>query len=109
MRDRGTAKFFHGRVKELSAFKELVEFTSQKCSCCGHTEKRNRLSQSRFVCQQCGFEENADVNAAKNILACGISSNQKTDCGVFVSPLICENVGQNAVKRQKDIFGYGSI
>ena len=84
-------------------------FTSQKCSCCGHTEKRNRLSQSKFVCVQCGFEENADVNAAKNILACGVSSNQKTDCRVFVSPLIHTDVGLNAVKRQNDTFGYESI
>ena len=78
------------------------QYTSQKCSCCGYTEKSNRLSQSRFVCVQCGYQENADVNAAKNILACGISSNQKTDCRVFVSPIIHSGVGQNTVKRQKD-------
>ena len=45
--------------------------TSLKCSECGHTEKTNRKSQSKFECVSCGHKENADVNAAKNILAAG--------------------------------------
>ncbi len=45
--------------------------TSQRCSCCGHTEKENRLSQAEFKCIACGYEENADVNAAKNIKTIG--------------------------------------
>ena len=45
--------------------------TSQRCSCCGHTAKQNRESQALFRCQSCGHEENADVNAAKNILTVG--------------------------------------
>ena len=45
--------------------------TSQQCSCCGHTAKENRQSQARFKCLACGYEENADVNAAKNILTVG--------------------------------------
>jgi len=46
-------------------------FTSQRCSECGHTEKENRQTQSQFVCLACGFEANADVNGACNILAAG--------------------------------------
>ncbi|ECC1659598.1 IS200/IS605 family element transposase accessory protein TnpB [Salmonella enterica subsp. salamae] len=46
-------------------------YTSQRCACCGHTAKENRLSQSKFVCQACGYTANADVNAARNILAAG--------------------------------------
>ena len=46
-------------------------YTSQACSACGHTEKLNRESQARFKCVACGHAENADVNAAKNILAAG--------------------------------------
>ena len=46
-------------------------YTSQRCSVCGHTDKNNRLSQSKFQCQHCGHNENADRNAAKNILAAG--------------------------------------
>jgi putative transposase len=41
--------------------------TSRTCSVCGHCEKANRQSQSSFVCKQCGFCLNADVNAAINI------------------------------------------
>jgi IS605 OrfB family transposase len=41
--------------------------TSRRCSVCGHTEKLNRVSQSEFKCRRCGYEENADLNAAKNI------------------------------------------
>jgi len=45
--------------------------TSQRCSCCGHTSKENRLSQAEFECIACGYEENDDVNAAKNIKTVG--------------------------------------
>lgn len=44
-------------------------YTSQKCSTCGHTKKENRMSQAQFACVQCGHSENADINAAKNVLA----------------------------------------
>jgi len=43
--------------------------TSRTCSSCGHCDKGNRRSQSKFVCQKCGFEVNADINAAINIEA----------------------------------------
>lgn len=45
--------------------------TSQRCSCCGHVAAENRRSQAVFQCVACGHAENADVNAAKNILAAG--------------------------------------
>lgn len=41
--------------------------TSQRCNHCGHTEKNNRVSQSKFVCKACGHIDNADINASKNI------------------------------------------
>jgi IS605 OrfB family transposase len=41
--------------------------TSRRCSECGHVEKRNRVSQSLFRCRVCGFMEDADLNAARNI------------------------------------------
>jgi putative transposase len=43
-------------------------YTSQECSICGHIEKGNRKTQSQFKCLACGHEENADINAAKNVL-----------------------------------------
>ena len=47
--------------------------TSRTCSACGHCEKANRQSQAKFLCKQCGFSENADFNAAKNISSLGAS------------------------------------
>ena len=37
----------------------------------GHTDKGNRKNQAVFCCLSCGYTSNADVNAAKNILAAG--------------------------------------
>ncbi len=45
--------------------------TSRTCSCCGHVAAENRLTQAKFECVSCGHCENADVNAARNILAAG--------------------------------------
>jgi putative transposase len=43
--------------------------TSTTCSCCGYSDKRNRVRQNLFTCVKCGHSENADLNAAKNIKA----------------------------------------
>jgi putative transposase len=48
-------------------------YTSQRCSECGHTEKKNRKNQASFSCVSCSFTTNADVNAARNILAAGLA------------------------------------
>lgn len=45
--------------------------TSLTCRICGHKDKSNRQTQERFECTDCGHTENADINAAKNILAAG--------------------------------------
>jgi putative transposase len=47
------------------------QYTSQTCSRCGHACAENRRSQSEFVCVVCGHEEDADINAAKNIMRAG--------------------------------------
>jgi transposase len=41
--------------------------TSRRCSRCGHVDKRSRVSQSGFRCCLCGYELNADLNAAENV------------------------------------------
>lgn len=43
------------------------KYTSRTCPICGHIDKRNREG-TVFKCVKCGFEDNADLNAAKNIL-----------------------------------------
>ncbi len=42
-------------------------YTSQACNECGHCERANRRSQSKFVCKGCGHVAHADINASKNI------------------------------------------
>lgn len=54
------------------------QYTSQKCSRCGYVSKDNRKMQACFKCMACGFEANADHNAALNILAAG---HAVTACG----------------------------
>jgi len=46
-------------------------YTSQRCNKCSHTHAGNRVSQSKFKCVSCGHQDNADRNAALNILAAG--------------------------------------
>ncbi|MDQ3247975.1 MAG: transposase [Chloroflexota bacterium] len=41
--------------------------TSRTCPCCGHIDKANRKSQSKFLCVDCGFSGLADYIAAGNI------------------------------------------
>jgi putative transposase len=53
-----------GRVQKMPP-----AFTSQRCSACGHVDRKSRESQARFRCTACGYACNADVNAAKNIAA----------------------------------------
>jgi putative transposase len=45
--------------------------TSRTCPCCGHVSAENRKTQAQFLCVECGFEENADLVGAINILARG--------------------------------------
>jgi len=45
--------------------------TSRTCPCCGHIAKENRLTPTKFLCVDCGYEENADVVGAMNVLAPG--------------------------------------
>lgn len=43
-------------------------YSSQRCNVCGNISKKNRKSQEKFECISCGNKDNADKNAAKNIL-----------------------------------------
>jgi len=48
-------------------------FTSQQCRACGHIASSSRESQAVFRCVNCGYADHADANAARNILARGLS------------------------------------
>ena len=64
-------------------------YTSQRCSCCGHTSKENRKSQADFVCLACGYKDHADLNAAKNILTAGQAG------------MACLNANRNSGRQQE--------
>lgn len=66
------------RYKAENAGRIMIQinpaYTSQTCRICGHCEKANRESQAVFECVKCHHTENADLNAAKNILTAGLRS-----------------------------------
>jgi putative transposase len=51
-------------------------YTSQQCSGCGKVDGASRISQSQFVCTNCGSIFDADVNAAKNVWLLANISNK---------------------------------
>jgi putative transposase len=71
-----------GKVRQFTVYKAIKanklaiadppDGTSQECSKCSHTHPDNRISQSLFVCRNCGFTENADYNASLVIKNTGI-------------------------------------
>jgi len=54
--------------------------TSQDCSVCGHWEEKQRKSQSKFVCGNCGEEMNGDYNGARNIAKSTKYVTSKSEC-----------------------------
>ncbi len=54
-------------------------YTSQECSKCGHTDRRNRNGEL-FVCRACGHSANADVQASHNILSRFLSGPYGAGC-----------------------------
>ena len=60
------------KAEEKGIIFNLIDpsYTSKRCSKCGNIHKENRdckNNQAKFKCVVCGHEENADLNAAKNI------------------------------------------
>ena len=45
--------------------------TSRTCPACGHVSADNRQTQARFACVDCGYENNADLVGAINVLERG--------------------------------------
>jgi DNA-directed RNA polymerase subunit RPC12/RpoP len=58
---------YEAEVVGISVEQVTPAYTSQRCSRCGTTLRENRQTRERFCCQTCGYEVNADYNAAKNV------------------------------------------
>ena len=71
-------EIYRSEAKRTGTRIELVDprNTSRECAKCGYTDKRNRETQARFVCQHniCRHEDNADTNAAKVIHGRGVAA-----------------------------------
>ncbi len=72
---------WHGRKNGCDVVYVAAAYTSQTCSTCGHIAPESRESQADFCCVNCGYAANADVNAAKNILAAGLAVTGRGDFG----------------------------
>ncbi|MHB1511830.1 MAG: zinc ribbon domain-containing protein [Acidiferrobacter sp.] len=57
------------RYKAVKAGKLCIKInpyqTSQKCAECGHIHPGNRVSQSAFVCQACGYQDRRSQRGAR--------------------------------------------
>jgi putative transposase len=74
------------------------QYTSQTCPCCGHVASANRKTQAKFECLDCGYENNADVVGAMNILARG---HRAAACGEDGSGLACKRKTKPASAKQE--------
>ncbi|WP_160135356.1 RNA-guided endonuclease InsQ/TnpB family protein [Halococcus salsus] len=73
------------------------QYTSQRCSACGHTAKGNRSNgDDEFGCQKCGYELHADYNAAKNIGWKYVRTGQKSRSGRAARQLALKSGTVNA-------------
>jgi len=78
-------------------------FTSQQCSCCGRIAVENRKTQALFECVQCGHAENADRNAARNILLRAKETIAQRRCALM--PVRARlRAARNRVQRLKEVL-----
>jgi len=84
--DQGWGEFYRQLEYKLAwnggmLLKVPAQYTSQTCPCCDHVSKDNRKTQAKFLCINCGYENNADVVGSINILARG---HRVLACGEMV-------------------------
>ena len=63
---------YKAKLEGIKLKKIPAKNTSRACSKCGYIDKENRKKQAAFRCIKCGFEANADYNAALNIARGGV-------------------------------------
>ncbi|WP_190047167.1 zinc ribbon domain-containing protein, partial [Streptomyces galilaeus] len=70
--------------------------SSKLCSACGSLQQKMPLQVRTWTCD-CGTTHDRDVNAAKNILAVGLTASV---CGAGVRPQRKTPGGQSAMKQK---------
>jgi transposase len=58
---------WNSQKRGVQATPVISAYSSQECSVCHYTDRKNRPDQRTFRCQVCGFEAHADHNASVNI------------------------------------------
>jgi len=58
---------WNSQKRGVQATPVISAYSSQECSVCHYTDRKNRPDQRTFRCQVCGFEAHADHNAAVNL------------------------------------------
>ncbi|KOV51075.1 transposase [Streptomyces sp. AS58] len=71
--------------------------SSKLCSTCGSLQQKMPLHVRTWTCDACGVTHDRDVNAAKNLLAVGLTV---AACGAGVRPQRSTPGGQSATKQE---------
>ena len=58
---------WNSQKRGVQATPVISAYSSQECSACHYTDRKNRPDQRTFRCQVCGFEAHADFNASMNL------------------------------------------
>ncbi len=58
---------WNSQKRGVMATPVISAYSSQECSVCHYTDRKNRPDQRTFRCQVCRFEAHADYNAAVNL------------------------------------------
>ena len=58
---------WNSQKRGVQATPVIAAYSSQECSMCHYTDRKNRPDQRTFRCQVCGFEAHADTNGSLNI------------------------------------------
>ncbi|SLK00903.1 putative transposase [Arthrobacter sp. P2b] len=90
------------RAKAESAGREFIQvdptYTSQTCSACGYRDATNR-SGKMFVCLSCWHRDDADINAAINILRAGLALRDATQAVVTRSRITAKSQREGLAVR----------
>ena len=91
-----------GDLRRMLAYKAVTvvavnpAYTSQTCHACGHVSAASRPCQARFECVSFGHTAQADVNAARNILALGTGATGRQGALALATPLTRQPVWEAA-------------
>jgi transposase len=58
---------WNSQKRGVLATRVISAYSSQECSVCHYTDRKNRPDQRTFRCQACGWQAHADHNASVNI------------------------------------------